>query len=53
MGTLTDIFVAQKEQRFDFLRENFPRIFYKYHQDRLAIKQMQLKRFTRATAQVS
>jgi hypothetical protein len=53
MSTLTDIFVAQKEQRFDFLREHFPRIFYKYHQDRLAIKQMQLKRFTRATAQVS
>lgn len=46
MGTLTDIFVAQKEQRFDFLREHFPRIFYKYHQDRLAIKQMQLKPFT-------
>ncbi|MFN7759779.1 MAG: hypothetical protein ACK5RE_03750 [Pseudanabaena sp.] len=46
MGTLTDIFVAQKEQRFDFLRENFPRIFYKYHQERFAIKQMQLKPFT-------
>ena len=46
MGTLTDIFVAKKEQRFDFLREHFPRIFYKYHQDRLAIKQMQLKPFT-------
>jgi hypothetical protein len=46
MGTLTDIFVAQKEQRFDFLRENFPRIFYKYHQERFAIQQMQLKPFT-------
>jgi hypothetical protein len=46
MGTLTDIFVAQKEQRFDFLRENFPRIFYKYHHDRFAIKQRQLKPFT-------
>ena len=46
MGTLTDIFVAKKEQRFDFLRENFPRIFYKYHQERSAIKHRQLKPFT-------
>ena len=46
MGTLTDIFVAQKDQRFDFLREHFSRIFFKYHQDRFAIKQMQLKPFT-------
>ena len=46
VGTLTDIFVAQKEQRFDFLRENFSRIFYKYHHDRFAIKQAQLKPFT-------
>jgi len=46
MGVLTDIFVAQREQRFDFLRENFPRIFYKYHRDRFAIKQRQLKPFT-------
>jgi hypothetical protein len=46
MDALTDIFVAEKEQRFDFLRENFSRIFYKYHQDRFAIKQMQLQSFT-------
>ncbi|MDG3496926.1 MULTISPECIES: hypothetical protein [Pseudanabaena] len=46
MGTLTDIFVAQKEQRFDFLRENFSRIFCKYHQDRFAVKQGKLKPFT-------
>lgn len=46
MDTLTDIFVAEKAQRFDFLRENFSRIFYKYHQDRFAIQQMNLQSFT-------
>lgn len=46
MGVLTDIFVAPKEQRIDFLRGNFPRIFYKYHQDRLAASRRKLKPLT-------
>ena len=46
MGALTDIFVAPKEQRLDYLRGNFSRIFYKYHQDRLAVRQRRLKPLT-------
>ena len=46
MGVLTDIFLAAREQRFDFLRENFPRIFYKYHQDRLVVRQQRLRHLT-------
>jgi len=43
VGALTDIFVAPKEQRFDYLRENFSRIFYKYHLDHLAISRRNLE----------
>lgn len=43
MSALTDIFVAPKEQRFDYLRENFSRIFYKYHRDHLAISRRNLE----------
>lgn len=46
MGALTDIFVAAKEQRFDFLQGNFSRIFYKYHRDRLGARQKSLRHLT-------
>jgi hypothetical protein len=46
VGVLTDIFLAAREQRFDFLRENFARILYKYHQDRLVARKKSLRHLT-------
>ena len=46
MCILTTIFAGSKDQRFEFLRENFIHIFYKYHQDRFSIKQVKLRPLT-------